>query len=245
MKLRVINSNSSGNAYLIQDDSAALLIECGVKFDEIKKASGFNLMKIKACLVTHEHKDHSKSVKSVLGSGIPVYMTKGTREACKLPIESINAINKNRLYSVVGFSFSAFKVDHEAADPVGYIINSNETGYILFATDLKYLRYEFPYKFRTVIIEANYCGEILKEVTNKKGVDFVNSRRLHTHMNFKATKEALLSMDLTECNNIVLIHLSDGLTDEKRFKKEVEELTGVPTHIAKPGLEINLNKNPF
>ncbi len=38
MKLTVLNSNSKGNCYILQNEHEALVIECGVKFSEVKKA---------------------------------------------------------------------------------------------------------------------------------------------------------------------------------------------------------------
>ena len=44
MRLKIINSNSTGNAYILQpDEGKSLLIECGVQFDKIQKALNFNL----------------------------------------------------------------------------------------------------------------------------------------------------------------------------------------------------------
>lgn len=55
MKITIISSGSKGNAYLFEKNNAALLVECGVKFSEIQKAVDYNLLKIKAVLVSHEH----------------------------------------------------------------------------------------------------------------------------------------------------------------------------------------------
>lgn len=55
MKLKIISSGSVGNAYILENQNSALLIECGVKVDEIKKAIDFNTLKIKGMLVSHGH----------------------------------------------------------------------------------------------------------------------------------------------------------------------------------------------
>jgi hypothetical protein len=39
--------------------------------------------------------------------------------------------------------------------------------------------------------------------------------------------------------------LSDGNSDEARFKKEVEDLTGKTVTVADRGVSIDFNKNPF
>jgi len=55
MKLEVLGSSSLGNCYILSDDNEALLIECGVSFNEVKKALNFNVKKIVGCVVSHSH----------------------------------------------------------------------------------------------------------------------------------------------------------------------------------------------
>ena len=55
-------SSSHGNCYIVSDSTTTVLLECGIPFRRIKKGLGFDLSNIRACLVSHEHKDHSKSV---------------------------------------------------------------------------------------------------------------------------------------------------------------------------------------
>jgi len=43
----------------------------------------------------------------------------------------------------------------------------------------------------------------------------------------------------------VLIHLSDGNSDEEMFKREVEDATGKTVTVASNGLVMDLNKTPF
>ena len=58
MKLKVLGSGSSGNCYILENDNEALIIEAGLPFMKVKKALNFNVMKIKAVLITHIHSDH-------------------------------------------------------------------------------------------------------------------------------------------------------------------------------------------
>ena len=55
MKLTVLNSNSRGNCYVLQNDTEALIIECGVRLSAVKKALNFNISKIRGVLISHEH----------------------------------------------------------------------------------------------------------------------------------------------------------------------------------------------
>lgn len=246
MKLKVIGSSSAGNAYILENDREALLIECGLNIQKIKQAIGYNPRKVVGCLVSHEHGDHCKSVKEVLGLSIPVYASYGTHQAMQTEgHHRARFLHEGVAETIGGFKVKAFNVKHDAAEPMGFLINHNETGVVLFLTDSYYSEYKFE-GLNNIIIEANYCQTIidrrLQEGTNPK---FLRDRVITSHMSLATCKELLKANDLTNVNNIVLIHLSDGNSDSKRFKKEVGEVTGKPVYIAEPGLLIDFNKNPF
>ena len=246
MKLKVINSNSSGNAYILENDHEALLIECGVQFDRIQKALNFNLAKVAGCLVSHEHKDHSKAAPEVLKRGIKVYSSPGTHKAmgtvahhrAKLLLPGVEE-------TIGGFKVKPFDIKHDCEQPYGFLISHVETGIILFLTDSYYVEYVFP-GLSNIIIEANYCNKILKEkVEAGTSPHFLRDRVFQSHMSIETCKATLQANDLSRVQNILLIHLSDGNSDARRFKREVEEQTGKTVHIAEPGLEIPFNKTAF
>lgn len=246
MKLKVINSNSSGNAYILENESEALLIECGVHFDKIKQALNFNLKKVVGCIITHDHADHSKSITQVLSAGINVYATEGTFTALGL-IQHHRAVitSSGDEFKVGSFRVKPFDVKHDVAEPVGFLIYHDETGKILFLTDSYFCEYTFS-GLNNIIIEANYCQAILDQrVKDGANPKFLRDRVITSHMSLATCKQMLGANDLSLVNNIVLIHLSDGNSDEKRFKKEVEEQTGKVVYIATAGMCISFNKNPF
>lgn len=246
MKLKILNSNSSGNCYLLESSTGeVLMIECGVRFEKVKQALSFNLKKVVCCLVTHSHGDHCKAINDVLKAGIEVYATKGEHEAMGT-IDHHNAIEitNEDIFCCGRFNVKSFKIKHTTPDPVGFLINHPESGTILFLTD----SYYSPYKFKglnNIIVEANFCEDILdaqyEAGSNKKYRDHV----LTGHMSIQTCKEFLQANDLSQVNNIVLIHLSDGNSDADRFKREVQEVTGKSVHIADAGMEIPFNKIPF
>ena len=74
MRLKIINSGSSGNGYaLISEAGEILLLECGVKGIEMKRAIDFQVGNVAGCLLSHSHRDHSGRIKDYLNSGIKVY----------------------------------------------------------------------------------------------------------------------------------------------------------------------------
>ena len=55
MFLKVCNSGSNGNGYILQNDNEILVIECGCSLMDIKKMIDFQVSKIVGCIVSHEH----------------------------------------------------------------------------------------------------------------------------------------------------------------------------------------------
>lgn len=249
MKLTIINSNSAGNAYILESSSGeALLIECGVRFELIKKALNFNFRKVVGCIVTHEHQDHCKSVNEVMRAGINVWATLGTHDAMGTTGKHRACVTKGgtHFYCGDGFKVMAFDTKHDCAEPVGYIIHHQECGSVLFLTDSYYSEYKFT-NLNNIIIEANYCQKILDQrVIDGANPKFLRDRVITSHMSLDTCKLTLQANDLSQVNNIVLVHLSDSNSDAKRFHNEVEQATGKRVHVAAAGMVIeNFNKQPF
>lgn len=245
MNLKIISSGSVGNAYILEAKDAAILIECGVRFDEIKKAIDFKVSKIDACLITHEHKDHCKSASSVFGNGIPIVASAGTFDALKTPpelrtyqlkhAETITISNKWKIY--------ALAAEHDAKEPLSFIIESEEVGRVLFITDSYIFKYNIP-KVDHLIIEANFDEKIVEEI-QKSRPDYVNKRRFRSHMSFQTTLKTIERMDRSSLKNIVLIHLSDQVSNERQFKEITEAEFGIQTTIATKNQIINFSKSKF
>lgn len=239
MKLKIISSGSIGNAYILESQNSALLIECGVKVDEIKKAIYHNVFKIKGVIVSHAHLDHSKSMNQVSQLGIPLFASTDTFNHMKTPGELRYGVLKNGQQKQVSeFKISSFDASHDIST-LGFIIEAGSEK-VFFLTDSYKLIWNLSsWKFTCVMIEANYCEEIVKS----KPESFINKRRLRSHMSIQTAILTLEKMDLSQCRNIVLLHLSDGVSSEKQFKEMTEQRFGIPVTIATNNQILNLN--PF
>lgn len=71
MKFTSLASSSHGNAYIVSDRETRLLLECGLSRKKLQQLAGFKLSGFDACLVSHEHKDHSACVAALISAGIP------------------------------------------------------------------------------------------------------------------------------------------------------------------------------
>lgn len=236
--LKVLGSNSRGNCYLLSTSKEILIIECGVKYKEILAGLDYDLSKVAGCLVTHEHKDHSKSMKDLMEDGINIYASKGTIEN-SLREEEINpyrikSVDK-RPFRVSGFTVLPFNVHHDAEEPLGFLIHHKEIGNLLFLTDTYYCNYNFR-NLNHILVECNYSKEYLEDETLS-----LRNRIVNSHFELGNVINFLKSNELDKVRNVMLLHLSSSNANENHFKDEVEKNIGLPVTIAKKGIEIDLN----
>lgn len=245
MRLKVLGSSSKGNCYLLQGEKETLILECGIPYKSILKGLNFNLSNVVGCLVTHEHKDHSKAINELIKNGIDVYTSKGTTEACKVTGHRINHIESEKAIKIGDFIVLPFEAQHDAAEPLGFLIYHNDIGKLLFITDSYYCQYKFT-ELNHILIECNYSQEILSENLDQGLIpNSLKNRLLKSHFSLSNVKEFLKVIDLKETEELVLIHLSEGNSNSAVFQEEIEKLTGKPTYIADDGLEIDLSLYKF
>lgn len=247
MILKILGSNSSGNAYVLQGQREVLLIECGIQVKEVMKAIDFDLDPVKGCIVTHNHGDHFKYVDQFVSKGIDVYGSYGTlKDKINGPYRHRFSVIKAKQKVKIGeFTIFPFDTIHDADEPLGFIINHAESGNILFMTDSSFTQYTFS-DMNHIIVEANHSEEFLREKVLAGKMDYpVYKRLIDSHMSIETCERLLLANDLTGVNNIVLIHLSDSNSHEENFIKTIQSRTGKNVIAAKRGSQVNFNLNPF
>ena len=228
MRFESFASSSAGNAYAVSDAETTILIECGLTHKALQKAVGFELSRFAACLVSHEHKDHAKCVDELIRRGMAVYMSYGTAKA--LETEAAMLVEHMEQFNVGSLDVIPFATFHDAAEPLGFLIKSRVDGDVLaFATDTVNLRYKFP-GLNILAIEANYDREILDRC--EKMPEKVRHRITNSHMEIDTLCDYLHSLDLSECREIHLLHLSDATSREWYFIEKV-------TRAVPPGIEIS------
>ena len=225
MKFEALASSSAGNAYIVSDRDTRILLECGVSHKKLQKLSGFSLSEFKACLISHEHKDHAKSVDELINRGMDVYMSQGTAEALGTDIATL--IEDMEQFNIGTLDIVPFAVFHDAKEPLGFLIKSRVDGDVLaFATDTVNLRYRFP-GLNILAIEANYDKVILARC--EKLPEKVRHRIENAHMEIDTLCDYLRSLDLSVCREIHLLHLSDATSHEGQFINKVKK--AVPNNI--------------
>jgi phosphoribosyl 1,2-cyclic phosphodiesterase len=230
--IKALASGSKGNAYRITDGQTPLLLECGIPYREIQKSFGFHMSDVAGCLITHEHGDHSKSVKEVMKGAVDLYASQGTFIQLGIAGHHVKPIRAREQFQLGTWTILPFDVEHDVSEPLGYLLMNQNGEKLLFATDTYYIKYKFK-NLTHVMVEANYSLEILNENIKAGRVPAVMKRRLlRSHFSLEHVKEFLQANDFSKVQEVWLLHLSDNNSNAEQFKKEIMELTGKPVYIA-------------
>ena len=235
MNIKVFGSSSEGNAYIVSDGKTTLLLECGLPIKELKIKTNFFDPMPQACLISHSHGDHAKSVKDILRLGIPCYTSEETAlELCdRLPMPGkIKIIGHQTAFNVGTFDIAPLKMEHDVYCLGFYIYSQVTKESLFFATDTCYIPYKLP-PVDYIMVEANYDIDILNDRIMNGAVDpSMKNRLARSHMEIGSTILWLSKQDLHKTKRIYLLHLSYGSSNAEDFKKRVIECTGIPTEIA-------------
>jgi phosphoribosyl 1,2-cyclic phosphodiesterase len=224
MKFDQLYSGSKGNLYVVSaGNGKRLIIDPGVTWKKLQKALNYDLTGIVGCLLTHEHKDHSKAVKDILQAGIYVFASQGTLDAIDLKLANHRRAKVIRDKSVVriglnaDFKFRAFSVSHDATEPLGFVIKADDE-YLLFATDTSHIRQQFMTLFNIIAIECSYDKAILNKRVESGDINEEVAKRLLTSHTEKqeAMRYIRKFCDISKCREIHLLHCSrDNLNIEQ------------------------------
>ncbi len=219
MKFRCLGSGSSGNCYILENNSEALIIEAGIPFMAVKKALDFNISKIAGVVVSHSHGDHAKHVGEYEKSGISVFR----------PYES-DMERQVRTYGE--FVIKSFPLVHDVPC-CGFLIWHPETGKVLYASDTEYIKYRFR-NLNHIFVECNYSKDLIPE-------DSVNRSHVMTgHIELQTVLEFLRANNNPNLQNVVLIHMSAINSDPEEFVAEAGKVVQCPVWAAEKGLKIDL-----
>lgn len=227
LRIHVLASGSKGNASLVENIATGegVLIDCGIcKRDVLSRSAeaGFNLGKLKAVLITHEHSDHTKGLKVLYrelakqGLQVPLFVNQATyanskniQEAAQLT--EVVGLDAEDQLSLAGMEVFAFDTSHDAASSFGFRLWAGEDA-LGFMTDTGVVTgaaHEALQGCRVLALEANHDPTMLKNGPYPRALqERVSSERGHLS-NGQASEElkSLLHPGLEE---VIAMHISEN-----------------------------------
>lgn len=212
------SSGSSGNCYLVKSETTAILVDAGIsrkKIFEGLEATDTPREHLAALLITHEHMDHTKSIRALMTreKALKVYANTLTWSQISSQVceEQKQVFQTGDAFLVGDIRVKTFRVSHDAAEPVGFTFSSGGKQ-ISIVTDTGCMSEDIISEIKEadmLILEANHDVDMLKV---GKYPWFLKQRVLgeEGHLSNAAAGETILRL-MSENNkerHVLLAHLS-------------------------------------
>jgi len=217
IEIRTLGSGSAGNASVVRYGSTTLLVDAGLSAKQLVgrlALCGVEPRDISGILLTHEHSDHTSSLKVLLSKhDLPVYCNALTARALQdggLQYRNWRLFQNGADFSIGDFSVRAFSVPHDASDPVGFRLAANGSS-LGVLTDLGYatrLCFEALKGIGALLIETNHDESLLQKCTRRPWPVKQRILSRHGHLSNVAAAGVIAELDAREMQLVVLGHLS-------------------------------------
>ena len=208
----MLASGSSGNALLVRSGDCCVLVDAGLSARRLAsclEACGVAPGSLSGILLTHEHGDHTKGLKVFVDKfDVPVFANPLTADHLK---RAGIAARWNLFSSGAGFGLGSldvlpFSVPHDAADPVGFVLHSNGTGFAVL-TDLGHATRQVVESVRgvnAILIETNHDETLLQSDTRRPW----SVKQRIGHLSNAAAAEIVAEAATDALRHVLLGHLS-------------------------------------
>lgn len=213
--LHVLGSGSAGNCAVVQSGNSRLLIDSGLSARQITlrlQEAGIDPCSLDGILITHEHIDHIGGLEVLCKKHpIPVFCNSLTAAAIGRERRlDWRIFQSGSDFSVGDFVVQTFPVPHDAAEPVGFVINHANAS-LGFVTDLGYatkLVYERVRHVQTLVIETNHDEKLLQNDTRRPWPVKQRIMSRHGHLSNHAAAQVAGELLGNHLRRVILGHLS-------------------------------------
>lgn len=227
----VLASGSRGNAIYLEVEDTAVLVDAGLSGKELERRmalAGLSPDKLKALLVTHEHRDHIQGIGIMARRyNIPVYLNGGTLERSSHVVGRIEEIlfRTGEEFILGPLTIHPFSISHDAEDPVGFIFSYKGVRLGL-ATDLGVVTNLVRHTLTgcdALILESNHDPEMLINGPYPWELKRRVQGRLG-HLSNMDAAELLNDLSHQGLKQVVLAHLSETNNTSELALKESKAL---------------------
>jgi len=234
--MRIINlaSGSKANSTFVSYGETKILIDVGLTEKKLKEELsliGESIENINAVLITHEHVDHIRALKTLAkNTNINFYLHKKLAESDAIADIKFKegALRKfeNMLFNIGEFEIMPIEVSHDAVRPVAFVVNIHKSLVrAAFITDLGIVTQQIKNALKGIkiaFIESNYDEEMI----NGGPYPYIVKQRIKGEKGHLSNAQSLelakyLYQNGTKC--FVLSHISqNNNTYEKAYVNYAE-----------------------
>ncbi|EMZ05520.1 beta-lactamase, partial [Staphylococcus aureus M1067] len=129
-------------------------------------------------------------------------MTAGTQQAMNFESHRLCTIKAKQELRIGTWSILPFDIEHDANEPVAFLLQSTLGYKVLYVTDTKYLKYKFN-GITHMMLEVNYIYEQMQEnIKNGSVHSTLANRIMESHFSLEHAIGMLKANDLTRLEEI-------------------------------------------
>ena len=155
--------------------------------------------------------------------------------------DGVKELEPMKKYHLGGFTVIPLRVVHGDCPNFAYHITLPDRQTLLFATDLERFGYNVK-GINHICIEANFSDDIRIDAMLNGAELRAQSRN---HMEIGETIRTINRLKSPDLSSVILLHLSNGLSDAEGFKKRIFNECGVNAEVAEKNSVFSLAKADF
>jgi phosphoribosyl 1,2-cyclic phosphodiesterase len=247
MRFAVLGSGSGGNAAVVDCRGVRLLVDAGLSAKQLVLrlgAVGIPPESLDGILLTHEHGDHVRGLRVFLRQfPVPVYGTAGTIHLVResgVVHHQWRTFDSGRAFAIGHTEIAPFATQHDAVDPVGYVLrhNGRSLGVLSDAGHVTRSIIACLLKLDALFVEANYDEALLDADVKRPWPTKQRISSRHGHLSNTQVVELIGEIAHPQLTHVILGHLSSDCNCPKLVQRLLREcltrhgLPGAAIHCA-------------
>jgi phosphoribosyl 1,2-cyclic phosphodiesterase len=238
-RFTVLGSGSGGNAAVVECGGLRLMIDAGLSAKQLSlrlQQVGIDPASLDGILLTHEHGDHVRGLKVFLKQNpVPVFTTQATaRVVREAGIEggTWKYFEAGQVFEIHGVSVETFAIQHDAVDPVGFVLeySSRRLGLLSDAGFVTRSMTERLRGLHGLFVEANYDEALLEADTKRPWSTKQRISSRHGHLSNTQVTELIRDIAHPALGRVVLGHLSSDCNQPEIILTRLRECLAAMGH---------------
>ena len=139
----------------------------------------------------------------MMKAGVNCYMSQGTVEALDVTGHRLHIIQARQQFQLGTWTILPFETQHDAQEPLGFILANRDGEKLLYATDTYYIMYRFT-GITHIAVECNYSMDILRANIEAGLVEpALEEKNFEAHFSLEHVKRILKATDLSNVQEIL------------------------------------------